>query len=140
VQGIQAEETGQMKPKKTWVIVANGQKLVPLQDRAWQAPEMPPFDDAQGHTNSSTSRSRHRYAPSTKPDKQQFEFATILSGALTAAFRAGEFEVLHLTAAPHMLGLLRPLIDEPVKACIAHEQPKDLTNLAPAEVLNHLGL
>mgnify|MGYP000306622490 CR=1 FL=1 len=131
-----------MKQKKTWVVVANGDKarlfdlparntpLVPLDDHVWKAPEIHEYADTQGMSHSSVGSSQRRMAPRTEPDDQALDaFARDISEKLSAARKREEFERLALAAAPRLMGYLREHLDSDVKATIWMEIDRDFTHL-----------
>ncbi|MDE1987936.1 MAG: host attachment protein [Alphaproteobacteria bacterium] len=67
---------------------------------------------------------RHDYHKLEKHD-----FARAVAGTLDAAFAGRRYGQLVLVAPPRSLGELRELLSERVRACLAHEMPKNLTKL-----------
>ena len=57
------------------------------------------------------------------------QFTREVAGALEAAFADLRYDQLVLVAPPRSLGELRELLSERLLACLAHEVPKNLTNL-----------
>lgn len=136
-----------MKPKKTRVIVANGDTarnfelgariaaLVPLDDHVWTAPEINAFADSPGMTHSRVGPSQHRMDPRTEPEDRELDaFARVIGDNLSASLRKGEFERLVIAAAPRMMGALRDHLDMAVRATVWVEIDKDYTRL-PLEKL-----
>ena len=138
-----------MKAKKTWILIANGTAahilenvgpgtgLKMLPNKVWHAPEKEAFESEQGMTNSSVGRSMHRMAPHNAPDKEEAAFAEEIAGHLSNALARGEFDNLVLTAAPKILGLLRPALDTQVKASVIAELDKDLVKTPNVDLKSH---
>ncbi len=138
-----------MKSRKTWVLVANGKTarvlentgpgkgLHALAGKVWHAPKSDAFENEQGMTNNSVGRSMHRMAPHNTPDKEESAFAEELATQLSKAFDAGEFDDLVLTAAPKMLGLLRPVLDARLQDSVIAELPKDLVKMSEIDLKDH---
>ena len=138
-----------MKARKTWILIANGttahvlenagpgKGLNALADKVWHAPEKDAFESEQGMTNNSVGRSMHRMAPHNAPDKEEAAFAETLAERLLQAHSNGEFDDLVLTAAPKMLGLLRPALDAQVKGSVIAELAKDLVKTPNADLKGH---
>lgn len=138
-----------MKSRKTWVLVANGQTARVLENtgpgkglhavsgKVWHAPEKDAFESEQGMTNNSVGRAMHRMAPHNAPDKEESAFAEDLAARLSKALAAGEFDDLVLTAAPKMLGLLRPVLDAQLQASVIAEVPKDLVKTPEIDLKDH---
>ena len=138
-----------MKAKKTWILIANGKTarilentgpgkgLHALAGKVWHAPEKTAYESEQGVTNSSVGRSMHRMAPHNAPDKEESAFAEELAERLSKAHAGGEFDDLVLTAAPHMLGLLRPALDAQVRGVVIAELPKDLVKTPETDLKGH---
>lgn len=138
-----------MKARKTWILVANGKTarvlentgpgkgLHALAGKVWYAPENVAFESEQGMTNNSVGRSKHRMAPHNAPDKEDSAFAEELAMHLSQALVAGEFDNLVLTAAPKMLGLLRPALDAKLRTSVIAEVPKDLVKTPETDLKDH---
>ena len=138
-----------MKPKKSWILVANGTTARVLEytgpktglnavvGKIWHAPQKDDFESAQGMTNNSVGRSKHRMAPHNAPDKEEAAFAEELAARLSQAYASGEFDDLVLAAAPKMLGLLRPALDTQVRGSVIAELAKDLVKTPDADLKAH---
>lgn len=138
-----------MKARKTWILIANGttarvlenigpgKGLNALADKVWHAPEKDTFESVQGMTNNSVGRSMHRMAPHNAPDKEESAFAEELAEHLLQAHANGEFDDLVLTAAPKMLGLLRPILDAQVRGSVIAELAKDLVKTPDVDMKSH---
>ncbi|WP_456387532.1 host attachment protein [Profundibacter sp.] len=138
-----------MKARKTWILIANGttarilentgpgKGLQALADKAWRAPQKDAYESEQGMTNSSVGRSKHRMAPHNAPDKEEVAFAEELAERLSKAHADGAFDDLVLTAAPKMLGMLRPALDAQVRGTVIAELPKDLVKTPEADLKAH---
>lgn len=139
-----------MKPVRTWILIANGEKafivenLGPSQGLAtvpgtvWEAPV--PFEpaDKQGYSFSSVGQSRHRMAPRGGPDHDHTVFARELAGRIAERHRKGEFDRLILCAAPEMLGQLRRELPRPVQEAVHAEIAKDITHVPVNALGPHL--
>jgi len=88
-------------------------------------------------TNNSVGRSMHRMAPHNAPDKKESAFAEELAERLLQAHTNGEFDDLVLTAAPKMLGFLRPALDAQVKGSVIAELAKDLVKTPDIDLKSH---
>lgn len=138
-----------MKARKIWILIANGttarvlentgpgKGLNALVGKVWHAPEKDAFESEQGMTNSSVGRSKHRMAPHNAPDKEESAFAENIAEHLSQARAGGEFDDLVLTAAPQMLGLLRPALDAQVRDAVIAELPKDLVKTPDIDLKSH---
>ncbi len=79
----------------------------------------------------------HRMAPHSASNKEETAFAEDIAKRLSKAHAAGEFDDLVLAAAPGMLGLLRPHLDEKLQASVIAELPKDLVKTPEIDLKKH---
>lgn len=139
----------------TWILIADGAKArVVLQDKESRR-YRPAFEEAffgaaaaqsreiasdrPGRTFDSGGEGRHAMEPSTDPQRYaKFSFARDLAERLSQAAHRQEFDRLILVAAPRTLGDLRSLLPDGVKAKVAVELDKDLTNTPDQELGRHL--
>ncbi len=137
-----------------WVVVADAARaralaadkpngaLTEIEDRVHYASRLHGRDletSAPSRTHDSNGPGRHAIEPSTDVREQQVEaFAREVSRWLDEARNANRFQKLYLVAAPHFLGLLRGMLSSGVKALVAGEIDKVLTQHTPAEVRTHL--
>ena len=135
--------------KTTWIVVADeaiarllekpeeGGDFVPVEEltdpgahsREAEMRHGPHGRRAGGATVSAGDSERHQHAKL---------FATRIAERLAEAQRQGRFHVLHLIAAPRMLGYLRPALSASVSATVASEQDKDLVQASAAELTRRL--
>lgn len=144
------------KPKKTWILVADGAKarilerlapnaaLFPASDKCFSESEArePTRDigtDRPGRVHESADTARHAMVP--RVDWHRFakeQFAKTVAGALEDAAKQKKFEALVLVAPPQALGDLRGALGQHAKALVEGEIGKDLTNLPDHEIASHL--
>lgn len=139
-----------MKPKITWIVCADnrstrvfsnagpGKGVVEVPDQALSAKPATEYADAPGQGHSShgpASAAKMRRDPKDLAAKA---FAKEVADALTSALRKGAYDRLVLVAAPPMLGEVRPRLDEPVRAVLYAEVPKDLIGIDAARIPDHL--
>ena len=138
----------------TWILIADGAKArVVEQDKESRryrpAFEEPHFgttaqskeiaSDRPGRTFDSGGEGRHAMEPSTDPQRYaKLSFARELADRLSQAANRQEFDRLILVAAPRTLGDLRSMLPDSVKAKVAVEIDKDLTNTPDQELGRHL--
>lgn len=92
-----------------------------------------------GRQFESTGTSRHSYEQHTSPKVHEFEtFARQISVHLDAAREKGQFGKIYLAANPSFLGMLRPLLSGPTESLVAGEVDKDMTQLKPQAIREHL--
>lgn len=81
----------------------------------------------------------HPKLPRTSPkDKRIEEFARNVTEFLETAHKKGNFYKLGIVAAPHMLGELRAHFSEDLCRDLCFEMNKNVTQLGPVELRQHL--
>lgn len=144
-----------MKPRKTWVLVADGARARVLEntgsgaglaaalDFDFAASHAPSRDfgaDKPGRVVGGGVGSHHAFEP--KVDWHTFEkhlFAKELAAALAGALDKKAFDDLVLVAPPKALGELRLALSDAVKSRITGEVGKDLTHVEIHDLGAHLG-
>lgn len=139
-----------MKPKTTWVLLANSKraqavackrvygKLEIEAQMDWSAKPPLEYADRQGYTHSSVGPSQHRMAPRNSESPNDQDFAKSILGDLLEAHREKQFDRLVITAAPHMLGALRAAQSSDLKALVDAEKAVDLTQTPADKLGDHL--
>jgi protein required for attachment to host cells len=93
--------------------------------------------DRPGRVHERRGQVRHAMEPSTAADERGREgFASELVARLREGSEAG-FDLL-LVAPPAMLGTLRAQLDNELRGRVVAELDKDLTKVAPADLVDHL--
>lgn len=144
-----------MKPRKTWVLVADGARARVLESAgpgcglvaalnfdfaASRAPSRDYGSDRPGRGQGAGGTAGH--AKPSKVDWHTFEkhlFAKELATALTAALGENAFDDLVLVAPPKALGELRLALGDALKARVTGEVGKDLTHVEVHDLAAHLG-
>lgn len=142
-----------MKPKITWVLIADGARARILQhkgpglglealdgmefsDERLQARDI--MADKPGRSFNSGAPGRAAMEYSTDPvAKKEADFASQLARALKEHLDHGDYEQLVLAAAPKTLGNLRQLMPKQVQSTIEAEIPKDLTRVPNDQIEKH---
>lgn len=89
--------------------------------------------------NESAGPTRHAIEPHTTPrEKIADRFARELAVALEAGRTGNRFQRLVIAAPPRFLGMLYKHFDKPLRACVAGELRRDVTELAPAQLRSRL--
>lgn len=142
-----------MQLKKTWVLVANGAMARIFSLVKNQLDELTvlthPETRMHGHdlvtdkpgTSFSSGAGFGRYAMQqhTLPQKNEAEhFAKEVAQYLDLHHRKGEFEQLHLIAAPAFLGLLRHNLHAETQKSVLTELDKDLVEESPLQIRSYL--
>lgn len=143
-----------MKPRKTWILVADGARARILENTGSgtglkpavgydfaksHAPTRDAVSDKPGSGQGSSGGSGH--AKPSKTDWHTFEkhlFAKELADVLKASLGKAAFDDLVLVAPPDALGELRQALDGHVKDRVSAELTKDLTHLTVHELHDHL--
>lgn len=140
------------KGKETWVVVANSSEARIFSiDANYSLQETDILEhnesrlhvrdlsaDRPGKAHDITGVSRFSMGQQTPiKDTEANIFADELSKHLNAAFHSGSLERIYLAATPSFLGVLRPLLSQPVSGIIVSEVAKDLTKLRPEEIKKH---
>lgn len=82
---------------------------------------------------------RHGFEPTTAPQRHvEYEFARAVADYLDDELRKNSFHGIAVVAAPNMLGDLRELMSEGLRAAVTIEIPKDLTQLDEFALEKHL--
>lgn len=129
---------------KTWVIVSNatrarlyalegrGQPLAELKDLVHPEARLKGEEiesDRPGRAFDSRGEQRHAMEPSTDPKHEEaMRFAREVVALLREGFHAHRFDQLCIMAPPQFMGLLRELMDTPLKRAVKGELVKDLTH------------
>lgn len=139
-----------MKPRKTWVVVADGAlarlfergeggNLVQIADGVMEGSRELARDveaDRQGRSYESSGAARHAIEPKTDArTKIEEAFIDRVVERLETAERGGAFERLVVVAAPHALGQIRRRLPERLAAMVVATVDKDLTKAD----LGHVG-
>jgi protein required for attachment to host cells len=141
--------------KEIWVLVANSsnakiykvernQNFIELEVLEHQESRQKDSDlvsSKPGRQFDSLGMGRHAYQQKTSPKLQEYEtFARQISNHLDEAREKGKFGKLYLAANPSFLGILRSFMSGHTQALIAGEIDKDLTQIKPQEIREHLPL
>lgn len=141
--------------KEIWILVANSsnakiykaeknQNLIELEVLTHLESRQKELDlvtTKPGRQFDSFGLGRHAYQQKTSPKEQEFEaFAKQISHHLDEERLKGKFGKLYLAANPSFLGLLRSCLSSQTGALIAGEIDKDLTQVKPQEIRDHLPL
>jgi protein required for attachment to host cells len=145
-----------MKPKITWIVLADGMHarvlrqdkygapLVPALDRELYEPEVHKFSrdlrsDAPGRTFDSVSSVRHAMEPRTDPKTHEKQlFARRVADLINTAAAQQSFDQLVLVAPPKTLGELRAHLDPHAKRLVIGEVVRDLLKTPAEELPAHL--
>ncbi len=144
-----------MKKTITWILVADGARarifknegpgkgIQPAVDEEFRRPTPPTRElgaDRPGRNQDPGSGVRH--AMDNPVDWHRFEkekFAKEMARLLDRAGEAGAYDRLVLVAPPKTLGDLRNALGATTRKRITGELDKDLTQLTPGELPDHLG-
>lgn len=142
--------------KHTWVVVANStfarifsaennkdlKEVALLEHPESRLHGRDLVSDRPGRGYESANPSRHAMEPKHSPQKLEFQiFAKHISDHLEQARKEGRFDNLYIAANPSFLGILRQTISKTTAAkALAGEIDKDMTQLLPNEIRNHLPL
>lgn len=145
------------KPKRTWIVVADGARarfliaaedgktLVPARTADMVAPASRRrtsdlVSDQPGRSfSSSRGGMRHAFeAPHDHHKLEKHKFSAALAELLDGACLRKEFDRLILVAPRRSLGELRGLLSDRVRRCILQEIAKDLTGVTPSTLWRHL--
>lgn len=143
-----------MKPRKTWILVADGARarvlenggpgtgLAPALNFDYAASHAPSRDfgsDKPGRGQGPGGTAQH--AKPSRVDWHTFEkhlFAKELAKVLESAMHQSAFDDLVLVAPPEALGELRLALTDGVKDRVSGEVGKDLTHVTVHELGDHL--
>lgn len=146
-----------MKPKKTWIVVADGMHARILRQDKRGAPLSPAFDhemvepavhgfsrdlksDAPGRTfDAAGSGGRHAMEPRIDPKTHEKQlFARRVAAVINEAASRRTFDQLVLVAPPKTLGELRTQLGDLAKKLIIGEIDRDLVKTPAPELPRHL--
>jgi len=142
-----------MKPKVTWILVADGARARILQTEGWgkgliqlrhaEHEESHLRTAEQGTDRPGRTREIADGTPSAygETDWQRHEkavFAKEMARQLDSAAGRGAFDRLVLAAPPKVLGDLRKAMDDNTARMVMGEIDKDLTHLSLDELTKHL--
>lgn len=140
-----------MKPKTTWVAVANarlarvlvhagaGQGLQAQSKMTLHAVEAPKPQDKAGVGHSIAGPARNAVEQKGEQEQAERDFAQTIADALFHAQQREEFDRLIIVAGPHMLGVLRTFLAPDVVQRVIGEIAKDLTHVSTEAIGEHLG-
>jgi protein required for attachment to host cells len=143
-----------MKPKRTWILIADGSRakvleshgpasdLVPVEDMAI-AKELPANRDLQedrpGRSFESFIPMRHAMESRVDPHRElKRELAGEVADKLERSLRDGRFDRLAIIAPPTLLGDLRSALSEQLRGKVAAELAKDLVKVPHQDLPRHL--
>jgi protein required for attachment to host cells len=143
-----------MRPKRTWILIADGHRakvfesqgrsseLVPVEDLSMEM-DLPPNRDLQedrpGRSFESSSPTRHAVESRTDPHRElKRDLARAVSEKLERALRGQRFDRLCVVAPPSTLGDLRRVLSAPVLERVTAEIAKDLVNVPHHDLPGHL--
>lgn len=146
-----------MKPKKTWIVIADGMHARILRQDKRGAPLAPALDqelyepathgfsrdlksDAPGRAfDSGSGGGRHAMEPRTDPKTHEKQlFARRVAELVNDAASRKSFDQLVLVAPPKTLGELRTQLGESAKRLIIGEIDRDLVKTPASELAGHL--
>lgn len=143
-----------MKPKKTWILIADGARarivrnegpgtgVTPVYPYDFAASTVPTRDygsDKPGRTHARGTARRSSYQP--REDWHTFEkgkFATEMAQMLNREAEGQAFDQLILVAPAKTIGILRAALKGSVGGRVIGEVIKDLTHLVDRELKPHL--
>jgi protein required for attachment to host cells len=144
-----------MKPKRTWVLVADAGRarilegdgsghLVQVEGLSFET-ELPPTHelvaDRQPRSIESVGGARHAISKGEDPHrKEKRKFVETIAHVLEERLDRNSFDRLVVVAPPQALGDLRGALAERVRARVVTEVAKDLTKTPTIEIPGHLGL
>jgi protein required for attachment to host cells len=145
-----------MKPKRTWVLIADASRARILEQIGTGADlhevagtrievHIPAardiVSDKQGTTMISGGATRHAYTPHTDPHREaKRRFLISLAARLEQSLAAGAFDCLVLVAPPQALGDLRAAMSAHLAERVIREIDKDLTKVPDHEIPGHLAM
>lgn len=145
-----------LKPKKTWIVIADGMHarilrqdrrgapLAPALDRELYEPAVNAYSrdlgsDAPGRAFDSAASGRHAMEPRTDPKTHEKQlFARRVAELINDAALRKSFDQLVLVAPPKTLGELRTQLGENAKRLIIGELDRDLVKTPVPELPEHL--
>ncbi len=137
---------------KTWILVADAARARFFNAERDDLNEIEDFvhpesrrhaaetaSDEPGSTFDRVGEGRHGMGQAVDPKSQEaIRFAKEIGERLESARQAGDYERLHLVAAPAFLGLLREAMSPPVRELVGSELDKDLVTHSVREIREHL--
>ena len=138
-----------MRPTKTWILIANasqarivendgpGKGIFQLAGKVFKAEPETGFDDQPGRSFQSKGTRRSGMEPHQKSRTAVDGFAAQMIDQLAAANNKAEFDRLIVCAPPAILGNLRQLLPDNLKAKVSAELSKDLTHVPTDELASH---
>lgn len=144
------------KPKKTWIVLADGMHARILQQERRGAPLAPALDhemvdpavhgfsrdfksDAPGRAFDTGSGGRHAMEPRTDPKVHEKQlFARRVAALVNEAAARRKFDQLVLVAPPKTLGELRTQLGDLAKRLIIGEIDRDLIKTPVLDLPKHL--
>lgn len=143
-----------MKPQRTWILIADGIRarillndgpgrgVRQLPNCEFTAPNQSDGEidaDRPGRTFDSAGSGRHAFEPHSSPKRDaKHDFARQIIARLVREYNDGNFDRLIVVASPQMLGDLRSLFPNGLKASVIGELAKDLTHLSTDKIGLHL--
>jgi len=143
-----------MKPERTWILIADAgsarvYESVPGAAHLAEKPSLkleeslPPgrdlADDRPGRSNPGVGSSRHGLQPTSDPRREmKRQFAGTVAEMLDREAGSRAFDKLVIAAPPVMLGDLRKVLTERVRASVTVELDKDLTKIPIAELESYI--
>lgn len=144
-----------MKPKRTWVVVADGARarlfanahpgegLQPLADGVMEGSRALDSEigtDEPGRAFESVGGQRHATEPRTSPhDAAETAFLRSVVERLEAGLDEGAFDRVVVIAAPHALGDLRDQMSKDLAATVKATIDKDLTRAPLDQIEREVG-
>lgn len=144
-----------MKPKKTWVVVADGARarlfanehpgagLQPLADGVLEGSRALDSEigtDEPGRSFESVGGHRHATEPRTSPhEAAEVAFLKTVAERMEAGLAAHAFDRAVVVAAPKALGTLRAVVSPALAAVIPDTVPKDLTRAPLDQIEREIG-
>jgi protein required for attachment to host cells len=143
-----------MKPKRTWVLIADGARarilrndgpgtgLRPVEGCVFvgdHAPTHEIMSDREGRTASSVGSARSAVQARSDPHRElKRKFVHRLADALAEGLAQQAYDQLVIVAAPPALGDLRAALSAHVRGKVTAEVAKDLTKTPDTELTQHL--
>jgi protein required for attachment to host cells len=143
-----------MKATRTWILIADGSRafvfeshgprseLTTVKDMSF-AQELPPNRELQsdrpGRSQESANPTRHAIESRSDPHRElKRQLAREIGEKLDEGLRKGRFDRLAVVAAPVVLGDMRELFSDHLKAVISGELARDLVHVPLPELPAHL--
>lgn len=139
-----------MKPILTWIVVANarqarqiehrgaGHGLHAISGKVLKAEPAIEYADRAGSGHSIAGPATSAMERSDPQEHADLAFAHKIDAALGAALSQARFERLIIVAGPHMLGLLRKVLQPELSQVVLAEVDKDLSHLPLDQIETHL--